>query len=162
MESKIKKIFSATKVKDNTSGDCVISGSNVEIKVSLGDSTGGYNFVQLRPSHNIDYYIFLVYDVKDGEFGKYYLLLIPESDMIALIKKYGHLAHGTKKKLGGAEDTDMTKTNNEYAIRCNPHKNGKPLEIWNVLKKYNKTIPEIKDTLETLEKENTKHVEIST
>lgn len=56
---KIKFNYKKNKAKDCI-GDCSKDGKNSEIKVSLGGATHTkFNFVQIRPSHECDIYIFL-------------------------------------------------------------------------------------------------------
>jgi hypothetical protein len=56
IETSIKNKFKLGRAVDEMSGDCVSEKrNNIEIKVSLGDKNGQFNFVQLRPDHNIKY-----------------------------------------------------------------------------------------------------------
>ena len=53
-----------TPALNETSGDGVYQDSTVELKQSLGGKTGSaFNFVQIRPDHDIDAYIFTTYNI---------------------------------------------------------------------------------------------------
>ena len=58
------------------------------------------NFVQLRPDHIIDYYLFVGYNLFEDTYGKVYTFLIPSNDIHELIINYGSYSHGTVFKLG--------------------------------------------------------------
>ena len=60
LEHDIKNIFDIKPRINTNSGDGVINNKNIEIKVTLGDKKGGFNFVQIRPNHDIHYYLFYV------------------------------------------------------------------------------------------------------
>lgn len=116
--SYIKNLFSLKKPLNNTSGDGrSLNNKNIEIKVSLGNTKGQFNFVQIRPDHEIDYYIFMCYNVHDGDIGKIYWFLCPSYKIYKLIPKYGGYAHGTIKKNGIITLDNMFGHNYEYALR---------------------------------------------
>tara|TARA_B100001250_G_scaffold8031_1_gene6784 strand:+ start:446 stop:1204 length:759 start_codon:yes stop_codon:yes gene_type:complete len=86
------------KKKENKSGDGSKNGKNFEIKVSLwgkweNNSTGDSSFLQIRPSHNIDYYIFIGFE----DLNSVYCIKIPAKELYGIVAKYGGLAHGTKE-----------------------------------------------------------------
>lgn len=131
LESHVKKLFSLKKPIDHVSGDgCSSNGKNIEIKISLGDSKGRFNFVQIRPDHNIDYYIFMCYNLSDDELGKIYWFLCPSNKLYKLLPKYGGYAHGTIQKFGKIEMANLFGHNYEYAIRPNPINNTR---LWDKL-----------------------------
>lgn len=139
MEKHIKTLFGIEEKVNEVSGDGTLNGLNVEIKVSLGDNKGGFNFVQIRPDHFIDYYIFLVYDLYYGDLGKIHWFLIEKNQMTDLLKSYGQYAHGTISKHGSDYNTRL-----EYALRCNKIKQTK---VWCEISKYETCIEEIKRSL---------------
>jgi hypothetical protein len=113
-------------VKNNASecnGDCSKDSKNVEVKTSLGGSKHNkFNWVQLRVSHNIQYYILTAYhviseNVENG--GELYVFSVPKEDMLPLIANYGGYAHGTLNVHGAITLADLKdeKNEKEYALR---------------------------------------------
>lgn len=104
-------------------GDCSKDNKNVEIKASLGGAKHNkFNWVQLRVSHDIDYYILTSYylsrkNVETG--GELYVFRVPKEDMLELITKYGGYAHGTNKEHGEITLSNLKdeKNKKEYALR---------------------------------------------
>ncbi len=104
-------------------GDCQKENTNVEIKTSLGGAShDAFNWVQLRLSHDIQYYILTAYhltsaNVESG--GDLYVFRVPKEDMISLLTPYGKYAHGTKKEHGAITNADLKDIANkkEYALR---------------------------------------------
>jgi hypothetical protein len=141
LEDYIRHFLNIGKTINRVSGDGVIKANDcnfhIEIKVSLGDSTGKFNFVQLRPDHDIHYYIFLAYNVFDGEFGKVYWFLCRPKDLYELLPEFGGYAHGTTIKLGKIQNSNIAGRNCEYALRPNPRANTgtKSRELWNIFLK---------------------------
>ena len=150
LESYIKNKFHISPKINNTSGDGVsYTGKNIEIKVSLGSNNGQINFVQLRPDHNIDYYLFLVYNLFEDDLGKIYWFLIEPKDLYKLIPKYGGYAHGTVTTNGKITLSNLYNRNMEYCLRPNPTKLNtfKCRELWDKLLKYQKTEEQIMNIL---------------
>lgn len=142
IQNYIKEIFNIKNPIDNISGDGYTESKlNIEIKISLNSDK--FSFVQIRPDHNIDYYLFLVYNLYEDGLGKVYWFLIPSKELYDLIIIYGSYAHSTTKKLGKINKDNMFGKNYEYALRFNmKHK------IWSIFtSKYNKNIEEIKEIL---------------
>jgi hypothetical protein len=137
LEKFIIKKFNLKKNIDNLSGDALSENNlTIEIKISLGDKTGKFNFVQLRPDHNIDYYLFLAYNLYDkDDTGKIYWLFCKSTELYELIPEYGGYAHGTIKKLGRINNNNMYGRNCEYCLRPNPTKNDntKVKKLWNIM-----------------------------
>lgn len=123
---------------DETSGDGHKNGINYELKFSLHTKNGGFNFVQIRPDHTIDYYLVGGYNLFEGEIGKAYICKVPADVIYRLIPEYGGYAHGTVSKLGKITCDNIKGRNCEYALRPNPNaKEGtKPKRLWNELLKY--------------------------
>ncbi len=138
LESHICKRFNISKISaSECRGDarCERTNEYIEIKVSLGGKNGTkFNFVQLRPHHHIDCYLFLCYDHTVGEYGEYHYFKIPKSVVNDLLPIYGGYAHGTVKEYGkitadsikGHLDKKV-----EYALR--PKKGDR---LWNELLKW--------------------------
>lgn len=104
-------------------GDCVKSGVNTEVKASLGGSKHNeFNYVQLRPSHNIQSYLLTAYylskeNVETG--GDLYVFRVPKVDMCSIILNHGGYAHGTNSEHGriSLESLQDPTSKKEYAIR---------------------------------------------
>jgi hypothetical protein len=137
LESWIKKHLSLNAKLDNLSGDASLKERSFEIKVSISDAKGGFNYVQLRPSHKIDGYIILNYST---DLDKVVWLYIPAEDMYTLINKHGGYAHGTLD-VNGPITMESIKTGNfEYAIRPSILKpKTKPGKAWEDIKNYEVT-----------------------
>ena len=134
LEKHVKKIFFINKPINNLSGDGNSKNNkNIEIKISLGQKNGQFNFVQIRPDHNIDFYIFMCYNMYDDKIGKIYWFLCPANKLYKLILLYGEYAHGTKEKLGDINSNNMFGHNYEYALRPNPISKGIKNQLWNKL-----------------------------
>jgi hypothetical protein len=141
MEKFIMTDLNIEKPVDNVSGDGSKNGENCEIKFSGHAKGSKFNFVQIRPDHNIDYYIFVGYNMHfDDAIGKAYIFKIPSCRLYELVVKYGGYAHGTNCELGKITLDNMKGRNCEYALRCDPNaKKGKSLRLWNDMLKYKVT-----------------------
>jgi len=137
-----KFICIKNKFKKNTAskcdGDCYKDKQNFEIKTSLGGSKHNkFNYVQLRVSHNIQYYILTAYHLTEKNIelcGDLYIFKIPKEDMLYIILNYGGYAHGTFKEHGNItiENLKDEKNKKEYSIR--------PLfgdKCWKYIMKFN-------------------------
>lgn len=122
---------------NETSGDGHKNGNNYEIKASIHAINSKLNYVQIRPDHNVDYYIFIAYNMyTKNDIGQAYIFKVPSNIVYELIVLYGGYAHGTKSALGPITNENIKGRNCEYALRCNPNtKKGKSL-LWEELKKY--------------------------
>jgi hypothetical protein len=117
LEEEFKKYYKWYKKKDEISGDAVTKKlNNVEIKISLGSNDNKFNFVQIRPNHNIDYYLFVIYDLNKDEMTKY---IIDKSEIINLILKKGEYSHGTIKRQGRITLDNIINNKYEYSLRFN-------------------------------------------
>jgi hypothetical protein len=109
LESHLKTKFGWSKQTDNISGDATTpKGTKVEIKCSIEDAKGGFNYVQIRPSHTVDYYLLANYSIT---LDKVILLMCPKDAFIKIVEDHAQLAHGTK---------DATLAYREYAYRPKP------------------------------------------
>jgi len=121
----------------DTAGDSIAFDEySVEVKASLCDDGKICNYVQLRLTHDIDYYFLPTYDFLTD---RIYFFLIGHGDMIVLVSKYGHYAHGTKKKLGEINE-NLNNPDVEFSIRP---KIGN--SCWLELMKYNVTEKQLYD-----------------
>lgn len=138
LENIIKKDLGIEDPNDEISGDGCKNGINYEIKSSVHAKDCKLNFVQLRPDHKIDYYIFACYNMyHDDKIGKAFLLKIPAKNVNDMIVHYGGYAHGTCQELGKITLENLKGRNCEYAIRCNPNcKKGKNAKLWKVMLSY--------------------------
>ena len=148
LEDYIKMILNIGKRIDNISGDgCSrFSNKNIEIKVSLGDHNGRVHFVQLRPDHHIDFYVFLVYNMFEGELGKIFWFICEPHDLYKLLPDYGGYAHGTITQLGKITLDNVYGRNCEYALRPHPNakKQTKGGQLWDIFyKQFNVSLDEI-------------------
>lgn len=104
-------------------GDCSKNNMNAEVKASLGGSKHTkFNWVQLRFSHDIQYYILTAYHLTSDNVdagGELYVFSIPKDDMLPLIANYGGYAHGTIMEHGAItlQDLKDDKNKKEYALR---------------------------------------------
>jgi hypothetical protein len=136
MEAFIKQTFDLSQPVDHTSGDGLSRNKkSIEIKVSFGDAKGQFNFVQIRPDHNIDYYIFLCYDLYYGQLGKLYWFFCDSEELYSLLPEYGGYSHGTISKFGKITKENIFGLNREFSLRPNPKNNGKSKKLWTEFKK---------------------------
>ena len=111
LEKHIKKKFKWNAQIDNKSGDSTtLKGNRIEIKCSIEDATGGFNYVQIRPWHTLEFYLLANYSIKTDEV---IFLLCPKKEFVDLVVSNGQLAHGTK---------DATGEYDEYAYRPKMHR----------------------------------------
>lgn len=97
IEKRIQQIlgFGKNKAKDNCGDLLSNSGKNVEVKVSiLSPVNNALNLVQIRPFHNIDYYLCVAYDCRDMKSFKTYIFLLSHDEMKQECKS-ASAAHGT-------------------------------------------------------------------
>ena len=131
LESWVKARLRMTPALNGTSGDGVYQGSTIELKQSLGGKTGSaFNFVQIRPDHDVDNYIFTTYDIFNDDTTWFN---IPADDMHDLIVEFGGYAHGTIKALGPITADTLKGRNCEYAIRPSSQGTGKKRELWDCM-----------------------------
>ena len=134
----IKNDLDIGKKINNISGNGCKNDINYVIKVSLHSKECQLNIVQIRPDHNIDYYIIVYYNMcYDDNIGKGFIFKIPSDKLYKLVVKYGGYAHGCREKLGRITKDNIKGRNCEYALRCNPNNmKDKNKKIWNKLLHY--------------------------
>jgi hypothetical protein len=139
-EKIIKKDLKMENKINQTSGDARKNSNNYEIKYSGHAKKSMWNFVQIRPDHDVQDYVLLgynMYDESDKDIGKGYVFKVPAEKMYNLVINYGGYAHGTVGKLGKITKDNIKGRNCEYALRCDPNsKQGKNKEIFDELLKY--------------------------
>ena len=138
MERIIKTDLDIKNAINNTSGNGIKNNIKYEIKISIFAKKSKFNFVQIRPDHDIDFYILICYDLYKNKLGQAYILKIPEKVIFNFIVQYGSYAHGTYKKLGKITMNNLKGRNCEYALRTysNSNKNTKNYIFWSELLKY--------------------------
>ena len=110
LESHIKTKFQWSGQTDNKSGDSTTpKGNRIEIKCSIEDAKGGFNYVQIRPSHTVEFYLLANYSISTDEV---IFLLCPKKEFVDLVVSNGQLAHGTN---------DASFEYKEYAYRPKMH-----------------------------------------
>lgn len=141
IEKIVKKDLKILDALDEISGDGIKNNIKYEIKISLHDKKCCFNFVQIRPHHDIDYYILIGLNLFEDNFGKAYILKVPTKIIIELIIKYGGYAHGTIRKNGKITLENINKNKikgYEYALRpnINASKNTKKQILWKELEQF--------------------------
>jgi len=145
LETWIKKRMDLGDKLDNLSGDASHNIKTFEIKVSIEDKTGKFNYVQLRPSHSVDAYIILNYSITLDEV---LWLYIPHNEMITMINESGGYAHGTLAVQGAITLQSIQSNSYEYCIRPNMHKpNTQAGKTWQALTKYRVSEDELRQIL---------------
>jgi hypothetical protein len=112
-------------------GDMRVDHENAEVKVSIGIGCDchptrrvKFNWVQLRPTHGVHFYVLTAYHLAHENVasdGELYVFRVPKHEMVRLLVRYGGYAHGTKARLGKIAADDMgdetTSSTKEYALR---------------------------------------------
>jgi len=107
-------------------GDHIHNNKSIEYKFSIANSDGKINFVQLRPSHKIDYYILSYYDPKHTGPDVLEHFICESQALYSLIPEFGGYAHGTVKDNGKVTAENIVKNLKngcEYAVRPNTTNN---------------------------------------
>ena len=139
IEKYLKNLFMISNTKERDEGDGITKNNKkVEIKVSLGDTKGQFNFVQLRPDHKLDYYLIVCYNLYELKKGKIYFFLCEPTELYKLIPKYGGYAHGNTKILGNIKKNNIKNRNLEYNLHPIVKNNkNKQNQLWNeMIKKF--------------------------
>ena len=135
----IKEDLQIGKPVDELSGDGCKNGINYEIKYSGHAKKCKFNWLQIRPDHEIHFYILLGYDMyHDDNLGKVFTFKIPAEDLYELIEDYGGYAHGTIKKNGKITKENLKGRGLEYTLRAQPSakKETKSGRLWSRLLDY--------------------------
>lgn len=140
LEALVRRDLKIDKPINEISGDGRKNGKNYEIKASVHGRKSKLNFVQIRPHHDIDFYLLIaynMYDKTDDDIGKGYLFNIPADKVYDLVESYGGYAHGTKKQFGSVSKDMMKSHKLEYALRLDPNSvSKKNTDIWKALLQY--------------------------
>lgn len=67
LETICKKDLGIGNALNSTSGDGHKNGINYEIKISIHANKSKINFVQIRPDHDINYYILIAYNMYEND-----------------------------------------------------------------------------------------------
>jgi len=133
---------------DSVSGDGMKNGLNYEIKVSIHDTKCKTNIRQIRPHHNVDFYIIMAFNVFGGDKGEAFVFKVPSEIIYDLVLQYGGYTHGTVKRNGviTAESIRNKSTDFEYSLSANPNAedSNKSKKLWIELMKY--SVPYSKDS----------------
>ena len=145
LERWVKKYLLLDKKLDSTSGDASINSVGIEIKCSIQDQKGGFNYVQLRPHHTHEFYILLSYSIFMDEAMWH---CVPHESMNSLIESYGGYAHGTITQNGKINKDSILANKYEYAIRPNRHlTTGKAATAWVALEPFRVSEDELRQIL---------------
>lgn len=147
-EKLIMKDLGISPPKDGVSGDGIKNGLNYEIKASLHDAKSKINIRQIRPHHNVDYYIIVCLNVFGGNHGEAFILKVPSKTIYKLVLQYGGYTHGTIQRNGviTAETLSDDSLDFEYSLSADPNANNntKSKQLWLELIKYK--VPYLKDS----------------
>lgn len=151
IENFVRNFANLERAKDKHAGDSFVIQNgvqkNIEIKTSIQAKNGGFNFIQLRPSHDVDIYVFLTYSIT---LDNTTWIVISEEDLIDILSEYGSYSHGTITKNGKIAETVRDKaTHFEYSLNPNCHSREtlKPKKLWNALRKYEVKENELRSVL---------------
>ena len=127
IEGYLIKKLNGTKVNaSDERGDCLANSKYIELKTSTSNKNQAINIRQIRPWHNLDYYICSYVDDVDITKSKCYVLT--KKEMIEEIKLMGSFTHGTKS-------SNIENNNREYSITIYPYSpTNKNTQRWD--KKY--------------------------
>jgi hypothetical protein len=147
-EKIVKKNLEINNAEDNNSGDGVKNGLNYEIKVSVHDVNCKVNIRQIRPHHNVDFYIIIAFNLFAGNKGEAYVFKVPSKDLYDLVVNYGGYTHGTVSKNGVItyESISDKNTRHEYSLTADPNAAAgtKSKDLWNKFLQY--TVDYTKDS----------------
>lgn len=123
---------------NETSGDGRKNENNYEIKISIHAKDSKINFVQIRVDHDVQFYIFIAYNMYENvNLGKAHIFKVPSGAVYNMVVRYGGYAHGTNEVNGPITMETLYGRNLEYALRCNPNAtSGKSAQLWNELLQY--------------------------
>lgn len=140
LESFFKRYFNLSKILGTQDGDLLSSIiGNLEVKVSIefpSKSDVSFCMMQLRPAHNVDYYLGAFYSYTESSIQ---YVLIPSQDMKKIILKYcTSYSHGTKKGKGLVNEEIISKDTEaefQFTFSTTPS-NKKTYKTWEDLKPF--------------------------
>lgn len=139
-EEIIKKDLKISAPLNNVSGDGHKEGKNYEIKVSIHDKKAKVNLRQIRPHHNIDFYIIVTFNLSQGEYGTAYIFKIPSQDLYSWIPEFGGYTHGTIERNGEITENSISdiSVDYEYSLTADPNGNNsnKQYQLWRLFQGY--------------------------
>lgn len=146
LEMFIKRKFKLQDKVNETSGDAASAIGNIEIKVSLGDKDGGWCMQQIRPHHNVDFYLGMFYSLNED---RVYFILIPHNEINKLVMEFGGFAHGTKNKKGKM----VIDSEDEFGLFFNKYKeNTRSFRLWEKIKQFELSEEELHEKLKNFNK----------
>ena len=98
---------------------------NYEIKASIHTNDKIFYFKNIRPDHNIDYYILCCYDLWYRELGRAYIFKVPSLVMNGLICLYSYHASGSFKTLGIITMNNQRGRTREFKFKAGHQMGGK-------------------------------------
>jgi hypothetical protein len=130
LEKYVKEKLLAEKIKASEDlGDFRVFDKSLECKCSIITPTNNkLNFAQVRLWQPIDFYIGVAYDLRDDGYERI-IYLLTHDEMNEQVKKYGGVAHGTKK-------ANKNNDNIEMAIRPVISKTNEVFQEWEKYRKY--------------------------
>jgi hypothetical protein len=147
-EKLLRHDFNIGKPVDAVSGDGMKNGVNYEIKVSIHDTKCKTNIRQIRPHHNVDYYIIMAFNVFGGKRGEAHVFKVPSEKIYVLVFEYGGYTHVNVKRNGviTTESIRDKSTDFEYSLSADPNaaNSSKSKKLWLELMKY--SVPYTKDS----------------
>lgn len=136
-ENKIKQYFNFNSAPTKTSGDLEKYKLNVEVKISLEGKEEKMSALQIRPDHNVDFYLFQYYSHTTDIL---HTMMIPSKEVYKLIGLYGGYTHGTIEKQGIITDISLNENYGkgyEYSLHATANKpHTKSGRLWADLTKY--------------------------
>lgn len=139
-EKLIKSDLELSNALCNNSGDCIKNGTKYEIKVSVHDEKCKVNIRQIRPHHDIDFYLIVTFNLYEGTKGKAYIFKIPSNIIYDLVVDYGGYTHGTVSKNGIISKNSIGDKSKLYEYSLSPDPNAengnKSKKLWNEFLKY--------------------------
>lgn len=112
--------------KNEISGDARKGGVCYEIKVSIHAKNCSLNIRQIRPHHDVDFYIIAYLNIFKQESEMINVFKIPTENMYDFIVKYGGYTHGTFHQNGPItiESVRDRSKRFEYSLTYNPSVKG--------------------------------------
>ena len=139
-EKLIKYDLDIGKPINSVSGDGNKRGVNYEIKVSVHDKGCKTNIRQIRPHHNVDFYIIVALNVFGGRSGEAFIFKVPSDKIYEMVVKFGGYTHGTVERNGiiSAKSIKDKSKDFEYSLSADPNadNSSKSKKLWNKLLEY--------------------------
>ena len=139
-EKLVREDLQISKPIDSISGDGQKNGVNYEIKVSVHAADCKLNIRQIRPHHNVDFYIIVFFNLLGGKQGEAFAFKVPSNDLYELVYQYGGYTHGTKAKNGSITRASIKDKSRdfEYSLSADPNSadSTKSKQVWKALSHF--------------------------